>query len=290
MNIEILQTEIENKIFTIRGVQVMLDRDLAELYQVETRVLNQAVKRNIERFPKYYYFQLTNTEFETWKSQIVISKEDQKGLRKTPFAFTEQGVSMLSAVLKSKTAINISIAIIDAFVVMRKFTASNSTLFQRLNNVELKQLESDQKFEQLFKALESKSLAPDKGVFFDGQIFDAYVFIADIIKSAKSSIILIDNYIDETVLTLLSKRNSNVKATIYTKQISSQLQLDLQKHNAQYPPIEIKTFADSHDRFLLIDKTELYHIGASLKDLGKKWFAFSKMDSFVKSILEKVGN
>ena len=288
MEIAINQKEIENRIYTIRGIQVMIDRDLALLYNVETRVLNQAVKRNPERFPMMFCFQLTDNEFENWKSQIVMSNENRMGLRKAPFAFTEQGVSMLSAVLRSETAIRVSIQIMNAFVEMRKFVSNNAGLFQRLDKMEVKQIEADQKFEQIFRALESREQQPEKGIFFEGQVFDAYAFVSGIIKKATKSIILIDNYIDETVLTILAKRDKTVSAAIYTKQISKQLELDLRKHNQQYPEIAIQILTDSHDRFLIIDQQELYHIGASLKDLGKKWFAFSKMDSLTGDVLNKL--
>ena len=174
----------------------------------------------------------------------------------------------------------------NAFVEMRKMLISNAALFHRLDKIELRQLESDQKFEEIFKALESDKLHSEKGVFYNGQVFDAYTFVSDIIRRAKSSIILLDNYVDDTVLTLLGKRSDNVTATIYTKNISNQLRLDLQRYNSQYLPIEVEIFSNAHDRFLIIDDTELYHIGASLKDLGKKWFAFSRMDIEVARMLQ----
>ncbi len=273
---ELLNNDLQAKIFTIRGIQVMIDRDLADLYQVEVKRLNEQVKRNIERFPENFRFQLNNKEkielvaicdrFESWKHS-----------GNNPFVFTEQGVAMLSAVLRSEVAVHMSIQIINAFVEMRKIINRNSGLIQRIEGVERKLIESDQKFENLFSALE-KNLLPTQGVFFDGQIFDAYELMSRIIRSAKKEIILIDNYIDESVLAHLSKRTSNVEAIIYTKSISRILQLDLERYNNQYPPISIRELRDSHDRFLIIDKKELYHIGASLKDLGKKWFAFSKLD------------
>jgi hypothetical protein len=223
------------------------------------------------------------------RSQFVTLKNDRGRHRKyLPYVFTEQGVAMLSAVLNTERAISASIQIMQEFVAMRKFLLNNASVFQRLDQVELKQLKTDEKIEQIFKALEAGKPEPNKGIFFEGQIFDAYVFVADIIKKAKTEIILIDNYVDETVLTLLAKRSPKVKAAIYTKTISKQLQLDVDKHNAQYPPIAIKTFADSHDRFLIIDQKELYHLGASLKDLGKKWFAFSKMNSLTADVLAKL--
>ena len=197
---------------------------------------------------------------------------------------------MTSAILRSDIAVKVSVEIMEAFVEMRKMLISNASLFHRLDKIEIKQLETDQKFEAIFKALESDKLHSEKGVFYNGQIFDAYTFVSDIIRTAKSSIVLLDNYVDDTVLTLLGKRNTNVTATIYTKNISNQLRLDLQRYNSQYPPIEIEVFSDAHDRFLIIDNTELYHIGASLKDLGKKWFAFSRMDIEVGRMLQILNN
>lgn len=256
----------------------MIDRDLASLYDVETRLLNQAVKRNSERFPEEYCFQLSDEEFSNWKSQIVMSNEDRMGLRRPPYAFTEQGIAMLSAVLRSETAVKVSIRIINAFVAMRRFISSNAQIFQRLDTLEIKQLETDRKINHVLNAIESKEIQPKQGIFFDGQIFDAYNFVADIIRTAQKSILIIDNYVDDTVLTHLTKRNDGVKVIIFTKAISKQLALDVKKFNSQYPPVEIKEFRNSHDRFMIIDDRTVYHFGASLKDLGKKWFSFSKMD------------
>lgn len=197
---------------------------------------------------------------------------------------------MASAILRSDIAVKISIEIMEAFVEMRRMLISNSSLFYRLDNIELKQLEADQKFEEIFKALESDKLRSEKGIFYNGQVFDAYAFVSDIIRNAKASIILLDNYVDDTVLTLLGKRSDNVTATIHTKSISNQLRLDMQRYNSQYPRIEVELFSDAHDRFLIIDNVELYHIGASLKDLGKKWFAFSRMDIEVGRMLQILNN
>ena len=274
----IISEEIRSRIYTIRGVQVMIDRDLASLYDVETRLLNQAVKRNSERFPEEYCFQLSDEEFSNWKSQIVMSNEDRMVLRRPPYAFTEQGIAMLSAVLRSETAVKVSIRIINAFVAMRRFISSNAQIFQRLDTLEIKQLETDRKINHVLNAIESKEIQPKQGIFFDGQIFDAYNFVADIIRTAQKSILIIDNYVDDTVLTHLTKRNDGVKVIIFTKAISKQLALDVKKFNSQYPPVEIKEFRNSHDRFMIIDDRTIYHFGASLKDLGKKWFSFSKMD------------
>jgi hypothetical protein len=269
--------EIENRIFSLRETHVMIDRDLAELYGVETKVLNQAVKRNIDRFPENFMFKLTINE----KNELVTNCDRFEKLKHSstmPYAFTEQGVSMLSAVLRSDTAIRVSIGIMNAFVNMRKFIASNAHIFQRMDSIEKRQFETDQKFEQVFKAIENKSLPPNQGIFFNGQIFDAWVFVSDLVKSAEKSLILIDNYIDETVLNLFLKRNEGVKVVIYTANFNSILKTDIEKHNKQYPPIEIKVYKNAHDRFLIIDNKQVYHIGASLKDLGKKLFGFSKME------------
>nr|MBC8383927.1 ORF6N domain-containing protein [Candidatus Cloacimonadota bacterium] len=193
---------ILNRIYTMRGVQVMFDRDLAKLYQVETKVLNQAVKRNIERFPNDFMFQLTKDELDYWRSQIVTSNKDKMGLRRPPYAFTEQGVSMLSSILKSQTAINISINIIRAFVEMRKFISTNAGIFQRLSNLEqkqivldIKQIEADNKIDAILNAIEEREIKPKQDIFFEGQIFDAYKFVSDLFRSAQSSILIIDNYI-----------------------------------------------------------------------------------------------
>jgi len=280
--------DIKSKIFTIRGFQVMLDRDLAELYEVETKILNRAVKRNIERFPDNYMFQLTKYEYDSLRFQIGTSNQNRGGNRYLPHAFTEQGVAMISAVLHSSTAVNISIQIINAFIAMRKFLIENASIFQRLDRIELKQLESDHKFDIIFDAIESKKLTLNQGIFFDGQIFDAYKFVSDLIRKAKKSITLIDNFVDEITISILTKKNKDVKVLILT-QLKSKIQvIDIMKANEQYKNFEIREFNKSHDRFLIIDNTEIYHIGASLKDLGKKWFGFSKMEIPVLEMLEKI--
>jgi len=278
---------IQNRIFTIRGQQVMLDRDLAELYQVETRALKQAVKRNSNRFPDDFMFTLSGLEVDLLVSQSVIPSKKQLGGAK-PFVFTEQGVATLSSVLTSDRAIEINIHIVRAFVQMRKFIANNAAIFQRLDAVEQRQRIADTRLDQVLDAIEAKDIKPEQGIFFDGQVFDAYLFAADLIKSAKHSIVLIDNYVDERTLLLLSKRNKGCSAMIYTYKLSQQLQLDLEKHNEQYPPITIKTFKQSHDRFLILDDKEVYHLGASLKDLGKKMFAFSRFEKGALALLGRV--
>ena len=288
MNVLVKGNEFFGKIHLIRGSHVMLDRDLAELYQVETKSLNQSVKRNLERFPQSFMFQLSVEEFLDWKSQFVTSNGDKMGLRRPPYAFTEQGVAMLSAILRSDSAIQVSIQIMQAFVEMRRFMLSNAKMFQRVELLEIKQVQTEQKVDAVLDAIGSLELEPRQGVFFDGQIFDAYSLVSKLVRKAKISIVLVDNYIDDSVLTLLSKRRKNVSARIYCKRISKQLRLDLEKHNAQYPAIEIVPFDAAHDRFLILDGTSVYHIGASLKDLGKKWFAFSKIEKDALKIIEQL--
>ena len=268
--------EIENRIIRVRGVEVIIDKDLADLYGTQTFRLNEQVRRNQTRFPQTFRFQLTDEEM----IELIANCDRLSSLKHSsnpPYAFTEQGVAMLSAVLHSSEAINISIRIIEAFVAMRHFLLANAQVFQRIERIEYKQLEADHRIEELFNKIDERSVSPKQGIFFDGQIYDAYEFICDLIKSAKTRIVLIDNYVDETVLTMMDKRGVSVSGTIYTSSISGQLKLDLDKHNAQYPPIEIKPFNKAHDRFLIVDD-KVYHIGASLKDLGKKWFAFSLMN------------
>lgn len=272
--------DIQPMIKVIRGQQVMLDSDLSALYGVETRRLNEQVKRNIERFPDDFMFQLRKEELDNLMSQNATSSWG--GTRKLPYAFTEQGIAMLSSVLKSQTAVEVNIRIMRAFIAMRRFIATNAQLFQRLETIEYHQLEmkqhqevTDRRIDEVFKRLDT-DIPLMQGIFYDGQVFDAYRFVSDLIRKAKQSIVLIDNYVDDTVLTLLDKRSEGVSATIYTQRVSSQFQLDVDRHNSQYPLIEIKRFNKAHDRFLLIDN-EVYHIGASIKDLGKKWFGFTLM-------------
>lgn len=276
-------SSVENRILIIRGVQVILDRDLADLYNVETKRLNEQVRRNLLRFPENFRFQLTQNEFQ----ELVANCDRFSSLKHStvcPFAFTEQGVAMLASVLRSETAIRVSIRIMDAFVSMRHFLINNADVFRRLSTIEYHQLEmmqhqqeSDKRIDEVFQRLDERSVQPKQGIFYDGQVYDAYTFVSDLVKSAKRSIVLIDNYVDETVLTLLDKRVSGVTADIYTQQINQQLHLDINRHNSQYPPINVSVFRRSHDRFLCIDDV-VYHIGASIKDLGKKWFAFAKME------------
>ncbi|WP_276089155.1 ORF6N domain-containing protein [Pedobacter sp. JY14-1] len=282
---------IQARIFTIRGKQVMMDRDLAELYGVETRALNKAVGRNLNRFPDRFRFQLTSDEFKGLMFHFGTS--NRGGTRKMPFAFTEQGVAMLSALLRSELAVNVSIQIMDAFVEMRMMISQNAPIFQKLDFLEQKQmimerkqLKADENFEKIFDALQSVNLKPKQGIFYDGQVFDAYTFVADLIRSAEKSIVLIDNYVDDTVLRMFAKRRNGVSLCIYTKR-DSILALDLAKYKAQYGAIDVKEFKNAHDR-LIIDGREVYHIGASLKDLGNKWFGFSKMEMSAVDILRRL--
>jgi len=258
---------------------------LASLYGVTTKVLNQAVKRNINRFPEAFRFQLSDNE----KNELVTNCDRFKTLKHSstnPYAFTEQGVAMLSAVLRSETAVNVSIQIINAFVSMRKFIGANAQLFHRLDRIELKQLEQDEKFNIVFDAIEQNQIIPKQGIIFDGQYFDAHLFISKIVKSAKTSIMIIDNYIDETVLELLTKKRKQVAITIYSK--TNPQKLDLRKFSEQYGEIQFITNTNIHDRFIIIDEKDIYHSGASLKDLGKKISAFSKFDKSALSLLGKV--
>jgi len=284
--------DIKSKIYTIRDKQVMLDRDLAELYGVETKNLNRAVTRNIERFPEKFRFQLTREEYENLRFQFgTLSLDSEntwgKHTKYLPYVFTEQGVSMLSAVLKSKTAIDISIKIIDSFVSMRKFISQNASVFQRLEILEQNQLITNTNYDKIFKAIEEKNPIQSQGIFYNGQIFDAHNFVSELIRKAKNSIVLIDNYVDDSTLLLFSK-NQNINVVIYTDTFTKALKLDLEKYNKQYKDISIETNKKFNDRFLIIDNKDVYHIGASLKDLGKKTFAFSKLEDLAEHLLANI--
>lgn len=277
---------IQNKIIIVRNIQVILDCDIAELYGVSTGRLNEQVKRNLERFPEDFMFQLTESEYQILISQNAISRWG--GRRTLPFVFTEQGISSLSTVLKSSIATNVHILIMRAFVQLRRFIEINSDLYLRVQNLEINQLETNHKIENILHTIITKKPISHQGIFFDGQIFDAYLFVSELIRNANKSIVLIDNYIDESVLIMFAKRKPNVDVLIYTSQITKEIQLDTQKFNAQYPNIKIKQYRKSHDRFMIIDHKKVYHIGASLKDLGTKWFAFSLINIDVHDILKKL--
>lgn len=295
--------DIKNLIYTVRGKQVMLDSDVAMLYHYETKYINLAVRRNKERFPENFCFQLTNVEAENLRLQFATSsltKENYGGRRTLPYVFTEQGIAMLSGLLRNEVAIKVSINIMNAFVEMRKFLTTNRQVFERLNNVEYKLIEQndmlsnhEKKFEQVFNELQNKKENEfTQKIFFDGQIWDSYSLIVDIIKRAKSKILIIDNYIDDSILKMLSKKNKYVEVIILTSQNCDISKLDINKFNKQYPILKIARSNKFHDRFIVIDNKELYHCGASLKDLGKKCFAINKMNDikFIENIENSVNS
>lgn len=280
--------QIQNLIYTIRGKQVMIDRDLAELYQVQTKRLNEQVKRNINRFPEEFCFQLDDKE----KDELVANCDRFEMLKHSssnPYAFTEQGIAMLSAVLRSDVAVKVSVKIMNTFVEMRRFLISNAAVFERLDRVELKQLETDQKFEKVFNYIASQTEVK-QNIFYDGQIYDAFSFIVELIKRAKTKLILIDNYVDTNTLNMLCKKNTGVDVKVVTAGKGSLTTKDITKFNAQYSKLSVKTMNDFHDRFLIIDDKEVYHIGASIKDAGKKSFGITKIEDndLIKSLINKV--
>lgn len=286
---------IENLIFTIRDKQVILDSDIAMLYEVETKKLNQAVKRNIERFPEEFCFKLTEIEYNSLRSQFVTLKNYGRGQHKKylPYVFTEQGIAMLSAVLHSQKAIEVSIDIMKAFVEMRKFIINNQILFEKISNMELKQIEyqrkTNKKFDEVFKQIESNKQINQK-VFFEKQIYDAFSIIIELIKKADKEIILIDNCVDINTLNILAKKKDNSNVIIYTRNDTKLTSKDIDKFNLQYPKLELKFTDKFHDRFLILDQKIIYHIGASIKDAGKKCFGITliKYNSIIKDILEKL--
>ena len=281
-------SDIQNMIYTFRGKQVMIDRDLASLYQVQTKRLNEQVKRNSGRFPAEFCFKLSGKE----KDELVANCDRFKTLKHSssnPYAFTEQGIAMLSAVLKSDIAVEVSIKIMNSFVEMRKFLLSNKEMFARLDRVELKQLETDQKLEEVFNYIATNTEVK-QNIFFDGQIYDAFSFIVGLVQKAKKEIILIDNYVDVHTLNILCKKDKGVDIIVATAGKGSLSTKDITKFNAQYPKLLVKTTTDFHDRFLIIDKTEVYHIGASIKDAGKKSFGITKIEDkdLIKNLINKV--
>ena len=293
LELGITAEQIRSRIYTIRGLQVMLDYDLAQLFQVETRILNQAVKRNIERFPERFCFQLTEKELSESKSQLVILNKGQgrgSNVKYLPHVFTEEGVAMLSAVLRSSIAVSVSIRVMDAFVAMHHYLSDNAMVFQRLDRIELKQLEADDKFKKIFSQLEQPR--PNKAViFFKGQMWDATSCIEEIISKAENSIILIDNYVDRKTLDLLSKKKSGIPVEIHTTEKNCQLTgKEISDFRNQYGPLVIRTTDEFHDRFLILDNKELYHIGASIKDAGKKAFEISlnEDEGILKGILSRL--
>lgn len=287
-----IQPQIETLIYVVRGQQVMLDADLAKLYGVETRRLNEQVKRNIERFPADFMFQPTKDEITNLMSQNATSRWG--GTRKVPYLFTENGVAMLSSVLKSSTAIEVNIRIMRAFTAMRSFLINNSQIFSRVEALEHHHLllenkinSTNNKIDEVLNRLDKRDKKPFEGFFFDGEVFDAYVLISMLVREAQEKIILIDNYVDERVLKIIDKRKEGVTALIYTDPRKSHIQQDLRAHNTQYPAIEVIPCSNVHDRFLIIDN-EVYFIGGSIKDLGKKIVAFSKMHQNPNEILTRL--
>ncbi len=284
---ELNSNQIRKLIYTIRGEKVMLDSDLAMLYQVQTKVLNQAVKRNIKRFPKEFMFRLSLEDIDLVRSQNVTSPEGklfkgQKGGRRyLPYVFTEQGIAMLSAVLKSDVAIDVSIKIMKAFVEIRNFLVNNQKLFSRLDKVELKQLEyqknTDEKIEKIFNYI-AKNKEISQKVFFDGQIYDAYSLLVSIIQQASENIVLIDNFVDTITLDILSKKQDNVEIDIYTSKKARLNNTEIKKFNLQYGGLSKKIVNNFHDRFIILDHRICYHIGTSIKDAGNKSFAINKIE------------
>ena len=285
--------EIKNLIYTIRGKQVMLDNDVARLFKYETKNVNKAMKRNIERFPEDFCFQVTIDELNQMWFQNGTTFEKQNAKYRSekylPYAYTEQGVAMLAGLLKNEIAVQVSITIIRAFIEMRKFLASNGHIFERLTNVEYKLLKQDKRIDDLFEKFDYNDVEKQK-LFFDGQIWDSYNLIVNIIKRAENKILIIDNYIDESILEMLSKKKKGVEVVLLTSNNSNILKLDIQKFNKEYPTLKIAKSDKFHDRFIVIDNKELYHCGASLKDLGKKCFGINRIDDvdYIESLKRQV--
>lgn len=287
--VEYTNENIKKLIQNIRGKQVLLDSDVAMLYHYETKNINKAMKRNIERFPKDFCFQLTKEELNSMWFQNGTTYENIKyrSEKYLPYAYTEQGISMLAGVLKNDIAIHVSISIIRAFIEMRKFISANGQVFQEINKINRKLLEHDKQFDKVFDELQSKKGDEFKEkIFFNGQIWDSYNLIIDIIKNAQNKILIIDNYIDDSILKMLTKKNKNVEVVILTSTKCDVNKLDINKFNKQYPILKVAKSNKFHDRFIVIDDKKLYHCGASLKDLGKKCFAISIIED--KEYLEKL--
>ncbi len=289
-----IQNELDNEnirelIYTIRGKQVMLDSDVARLFEYETKDLNRNVKNNIERFPEYYCFQLTDEEYKSLRCKIFTLNENGRGQHRKylPYVFTEYGITMLAGLLKSQVAVNVSVKIVNSFIEMRKFISSNGQIFERLTNVEYKLLEHDKKFDEVFNQFQLEENIKQK-VFFNGQIYDAYSLIIDIIKRANKKILIIDNYIDDSVLKMLTKKKNNVEVVILTSDKSNIENLDIKKFNKEYPILKVAKTNKFHDRFIVLDNKEMYHLGASIKDLGKKCFGINKIEDM--QIIEKIIN
>ena len=284
---EISNEEIKNLIYTIRGKQVMLDSDVSRLFKYQTKDLNRNVRNNIERFPGYYCFKLTNEEYKYLRCKIFTLNENGRGQHRKylPYVFTEYGITMLAGLLKSEVAVNVSIKIVNSFIEMRKFLSANGQVFERLTNMEYKLLEHDKKFDIIFNQLQHEENIKQR-IFFQGQIYDAYSLIVDIIKKASKKILIIDNYVDDSVLKMLAKKKNNVEVVILTSNKSNIQNIDIQKFNKEYPILKIAKTNKFHDRFIVLDNEEMYHLGASIKDLGKKCFGINKIED--KEIVGKI--
>ena len=303
-NLEILvKKDIESMIYEVRGKQVMLDIDVAKLYGYSTKRINETVSRNIKRFPESFCFQLTYTEYNSLQSKIEISKSEQErvlrsqiatskketrgGRQYFPYVFTEQGIAMLSGLLKNETAIQVSIDIMNAFVAMRKFITNNAHVFARITNLEYQQLKNKENFDKLFDSFQKDEQWKHK-ILFAGQFYDAHSILIDIIKEAKKNILIIDSYIDKTILDLLTKKAKNIEVEIITQHNKNINYDDITKFNKQYPSLKVRYSHSFHDRFIIIDNKTIYHIGASLKDLGNKCFGINKIED--EKLLEYIKN
>ena len=286
---KLLNKDIKNLIYTIRGMQVMLDSDVANLFKYTTKNINKSVKNNAERFPEYYCFQLTTKEYNSLMTRRYnITKIGRSNNRKyLPYVFTEYGITMLAALLKSEVAVNISIKIVNTFMQMKKNFSENNQVFERLTSLEYKLLEQEKKINNILGELKFEENIKQK-IFFKGQIYDAYSIIIDIIKSANKKILIIDNYIDDNVLKMLSKKKKDVEVTILTSIKSNIEKLDIKKFNKEYPILKLEKTNKFHDRFIIVDNKEMYHLGASIKDLGKKCFGINKIEDI--KIVEKIIN
>ncbi len=289
MNDLITEKNIKSMIYEIRGNKVMLDSDLAKLFKCVngTKDINKAVKRNIDKFPEGYFYQLSKTEYNNLRFQIGTSSlNNYGGIRYLPYVFTDKGILMLATILRTPIAIKVSIDIIETFVRMRSFIVNNEEVFRRLSVTENKIIEHDGRLKEIMDKLQNKEFK--EKVFFDGEFYDAYSLIVDIIKSSNKEIIVIDNYIDKSILDLLVNKNNNVNAIIVSK--NKEINNDIKKFNKQYSKIIYKYLKEDHDRFIVIDRNKLYHIGASLKDLGSKWFAISLIEdnTYLEIILSKI--
>ena len=267
----------------------MMDSDVANIYHCETKYINRVVKRNIERFPEEFCFQLNENEFEVLRCQFVTLNENGRGQHRKylPYVFTEQGIAMLSALLKSDVAVSVSVNNMKAFIEMRKFLMLNGQVFERLTSMEYKLLEHDKKFDEVFNQLQFEENIKQR-IFFQGQIYDAYSLIVDIIKKASKKILIIDNYIDDSILKMLTKKKNNVEVIILTSNKSNIQNIDIQKFNKEYPILKIAKTNKFHDRFIVLDNKEMYHLGASIKDLGKKCFGINKIEDI--EIIKKIIN